>query len=168
MKIEIIEYSEKIITELAKLRVDAYENDDLINHSIYPNGWVDELDKIGIHLIVRDANRIIGSSRLNEIDSLFDIPWLSELSNSIESNGKAIYLSRLVVHPSYKGRGIGRLLDDEGYRLAKERHARSIYVVAKNWRIDYLFARGFVKIHDIKTTNAMSHIEKKCLLCKVI
>lgn len=141
---------DEIIRKIAVLRVEAYENDECVNFKKYPFGWKDELDDEGIHFIAIESDTIIGSCRINVAKNIFEIPYFSNLKNEIELNDKVIYFSRLVVHPDYQNRGIGRRLEEERYGYAIKNEIQNLYIIAENWRIEKLEMQGFRKIYDLK------------------
>ncbi len=76
------------------------------------------------HLLARLADEPVGALRLRWFKS-FAMP------------------ERLSVMKAYRGKGIGRLLLEHGYRLAEERGCNTLYCRADRSLVDYLTRQGW-------------------------
>lgn len=103
------------LQEIYDLRVDAYEHSPksiYINRKIFPNGWKDHLDENPrtMHWIIEDKDRIIAAARIAILNNYSDSG--ENLMHCKLSNSQPIaYLSRLVIHHEYRGRGLSTTLD---------------------------------------------------------
>lgn len=117
MKLEPIILTDKTrLQEVYDLRVDAWENSpesQKVNRQLFPNGWFDVLDEIGLHWVIfNDQNKIIAAARLNIFDNLQEFPYLKFIKNiNIPNTTPFAFYSRLVVAPSYQGNSISTNLD---------------------------------------------------------
>lgn len=78
----------------------------------------DPLDRKAIHVLVFEDKKVVGYGRLSlflNAEDRFEAP--SEVP--FEDASRTAYISRLVVHPSARGRGIGTLIDEARISIAK-------------------------------------------------
>lgn len=129
------------LREIYRLRVTAWEHSTggtVINHDLFPDGWTDELDEDARHWTVTDdTGRIVASARLNIFDHPEQFPdYRSLLTLPVPSETPFAFCSRLVVHPSYRGRGLST-------GLLRERLA---YCEAHG----VAWASAYVTLHSVK------------------
>jgi len=116
---EVREGSEELASDLASLRKTSW----LKKHPQYAEKvavWNDHHDLTSIHILAKDAEKIIGAARVTIAEYASQIPAIvsySGINNCIRGSSYPIAVfMRLVVHPEYRGLGIARQLDLE--RLA--------------------------------------------------
>lgn len=87
---------------------------------------LDTLDDDSVHVLVIDSNaKLVGYGRISMIDR-YKIP--DELSGDriVGTLDKAAYISRLVVHPAFRSRGISRLIHAIRLDLATKNGASDV------------------------------------------
>ena len=89
-------------------RVFCREEDGFITNKKFPNGWIDSLDEISIHIVAEYNNEIIGSSRLTIFNS-YTIPSIfNSLFETIkfEEESQIALFSKASVSPKFRNMGI--------------------------------------------------------------
>jgi len=101
------------LKEIYDLRTLAYEHSYktvYVNKNIFPDGWKDYLDEQAIHWVAESENTIVASARLVILNDLADTR--EDVSAFELPAGRPFaYYSRLVVHPEFRGYGIGAAMD---------------------------------------------------------
>lgn len=103
------------LQEVYDLRLKVWEqkgSGDVVNRTLFPDGWYDELDDSGFHWItINSFHEIIAAARLNIFHSLKESPYFEATQHLRfpESEPFAFY-SRLVVHPDYRSRSLSKKL----------------------------------------------------------
>ncbi|MDF9799234.1 putative GNAT family N-acyltransferase [Catalinimonas alkaloidigena] len=103
------------LQEIFDLRVEVWEKSpfhEIVNKNLFPNGWSDNLDSSGHHIIVHDGKKkIIASARLNFYEKTKSLPFFSLINHvQLPREGPLGYYSRLVVNE--KGYGISKKIDE--------------------------------------------------------
>jgi GNAT superfamily N-acetyltransferase len=114
-----------------------------------PDDVVDSYDEIARHWIAVADDQVIGAARLTMHDAVEEVPEAACLGEVFaQSPPRPIgFLSRLVVAPEYRRRGVGRGLDQTRIRAAEGAGCRSllalVYDVSGEARVAQLVAQGF-------------------------
>lgn len=132
------------LNEIYELRVDVWErsgNCEFVNRALYPNGWSDELDKTALHWVITIArDEIIAAARLNIFNSLDDFPYYASVKHlPFPADMPFAFLSRLIVHPDYRQKGLSRKLAFSRMLFCKNKNVNWFQVFINNKRIIHLF-----------------------------
>ena len=148
------------LNEIYQLRVDVWEhsgNCEFVNRVLYPNGWSDELDKTALHwVITTEQDEIIAAARLNIFNSLDDFPYYLSMKHlSFPTAVPFAFLSRLVVHPDYRQKGLSRKLASSRMLFCKNKNINWFQVFINNKRIIHLFEK--MNYRNIGQANVSYH-----------
>ena len=132
--IKTLEDNTRLI-EIYLLRVAAYENSPqhkLINSKRYPKGLYDSLDTQSVHYIIEEKGRIIAAARVSIVDNLRLIPYFELFQDlTISLDEPFWFYSKLVVHPDYRGQGIGEKVNKHILSSLDSKKAKTILFTAK-------------------------------------
>ena len=142
------------LQEIYNLRVVAWESsavNKIVTKELFPNGWSDEQDIMGLHWIITKENHIIASARLNIINSIkeledgyafekFDVPNTAPIA----------FYSRLVIHPNYRKLGLSSLLDIVRLKYIKRNNINYAIASCHDERLKSLTNLGFTKLGKTK------------------
>lgn len=114
LKLQLLEDSSRL-QDIFDLRVDVWERTNpngFVNHILYPNGWVDELDATALHwAVTNDQNKLIAAARLNLFSNIKGFPYQEAVGHlDLPWNLPFALLSRLVILPEYQGQGFCKRL----------------------------------------------------------
>ena len=134
------------LKEIFELRVDVWEqseNCEFVNRRFYPNGWFDELDKTAFHWIITNArNEIIAAARLNIFNSLEEFPYYPSMTHLPFLGAMPFaFLSRLIIHPGYRQKGLSRKLALARMLFCKDKNVNWFQVFINHKRIINLFEK---------------------------
>jgi|GEM_PF-650324 len=158
------------LDEIYRLRPIAWEyspDGDIINTTLYPDGWQDSLDEGGIHwAIINDAGQIVSGARLNILHSLEDIfPISDHTTQPLFLSDPFAYISRLVVHPNSRNRGLAHMMDRVRIRYAIQASVESIAVLAGDLGVARFSKYGFIHrlsflnpAYTVNPRKAQSHL----------
>lgn len=143
------------LQEIYEFRVTAYENssyNQIVNSTLFPNGWFDEVDDFSYHwYLCNEKNDIIATARLTYFEN---IEQLKSIGLDLQNFQLPImrpfgFISRLVVDKSYRGKGVSKLFDE--LRIQKLRENRVEFAIAevRQERISTLYKFGFKTIGEI-------------------
>jgi predicted GNAT family N-acyltransferase len=148
------------LKEIYELRVDVWErsgNCEFVNRALYPNGWSDELDKTALHWVITNVrDEIIAAARLNIFNSLDDFPYYSSMKHlPFPAAMPFAFLSRLIVHPDYRQKGLSRKLAYSRMLFCKKKNINWFQVLINNKRIIHLFEK--MNYRNIGQANVSYH-----------
>jgi GNAT superfamily N-acetyltransferase len=110
---------------------------------------LDPFDPVARHWVAFHNDRVVGAARLSIHDRLGDVPEADCLIGVYpdEPSAPIGFLSRLVVAPEQRRRGLGRQLDEIRIEAAVQAGCRSllalVFDVSGAARVDQFVARGF-------------------------
>jgi predicted GNAT family N-acyltransferase len=134
--------------EIFDLRVIAHENSEnaeLINRNLFPNGWFDSIENSGLHWVIENENsKIIASARLNILTNINEIEYHSIFEKyKLPTNKPFGFLSRLVIHPNFRGVGLAKELDEARLLYLKSNKIEYALATAQDARAKSLIKYGF-------------------------
>jgi GNAT superfamily N-acetyltransferase len=109
----------------------------------------DPFDRVARHWAILDEDQLVAAARLSIHDRMEDVPEADCLHGVFPGSppGPIAFLSRLVVAPEYRGRGLGRRLDEIRIRFAEQAGCRLllalVFDASGEARIAQLCALGF-------------------------
>lgn len=121
----------------------------LVSVPLTPDDLVDPHDEAARHWVALADDRVVGAARLTVHDVLEDVPEADCLGGvfPVPPPAPIGFLSRLVVAPEYRRRGVGRSLDEVRIREAEAARCRSLLVLvfepSGEARVTQLTAQGF-------------------------
>lgn len=142
----------KALEEIGQLRVAAWQNDGEMPMAASNCGsiWLDEHDFHAHHWTIKIGEILIASARLCFHVTENNIPDKQYIgAHIINISFPAAFFNRLVIHPSARGNGFTRKLDNLRMELAESRNAAS--AVANTWspvRIRQLLSSGWVLLGE--------------------
>ena len=110
---------------------------------------VDPTDEIARHWVAIADGKLVGAARLSTHDSLDDMPDTACMLGVFTDPPPSPigFLSRLVVAPAYRRRGLGSMLDEIRIRAAEQSGCRSllglVFEASGEARLSQLIALGF-------------------------
>jgi GNAT superfamily N-acetyltransferase len=136
--------SKEILEHIYKLRVDAWRTKLELPADVAV--WHDRFDLRARHWAFFDGGRPVAAGRLTISDRLADVPDAEVYRGVLPADlgGPIGSLTRLVVHPDYRGRGLARPLDDVRITSAEvEGCACVIGSTHEQKRVTQLASEGF-------------------------
>jgi GNAT superfamily N-acetyltransferase len=132
---------------IGRLRAQVWLQDGYLTASNCPDGvWLDEYERQATHLFIREAGELIASARFSLHDTIETTSHAAHLRaaslGTLISTPFAL-LSRLVVAPPARRRGIARTLDEARLVLARQYDAKAAISFATSWRRPALERLGF-------------------------
>jgi len=144
------------LREIYDLRVRAWENSpskNMINKTLFPNGWFDSADKDSlIWYLANNQNEFIATARLSYLENLnqlLDI-GIDTKNLSIPINEPFGLLSRLAIEKNYRGKGIAQSFDEIRIEKLKEDGLKYALVRVNDKRVPKLEELGFKHISKVK------------------
>lgn len=140
------------MTEIGRIRYTVWREDNSINEELFPSqSWLDELDSVSRHWIVRDVNgKVIAAARMSlhgELDSSSrDTALWMKIGKPLPL--PTCDLGRLVVHKSYRSRGIAQRMNQVRMDAAKAMGSKSVMVTASAGNAKLLKKIGFEDIGE--------------------
>jgi GNAT superfamily N-acetyltransferase len=136
--------SREILEHIYKLRVDAWRTKLELPGDV--TVWHDRFDPIAKHWAFFDGDRPVAAARLTISARLTDVPDADVYRDvlPVDLVGPIASLTRLVVHPDYRGRGLARPLDQ--VRIAAAEIAGCTCVIGSTHetkRVTQLESEGF-------------------------
>lgn len=147
------ETSPQILHEVFRLRAMVWR--ELSGDSqFYKEEWTDQFDALAFHWVAIASGRVVAAARMTIHSSLIDIPDFRFFSGlDLRVSPPIAAISRLVVHPEFRGRGLSRQLDDLRLDAAVKMECRSVTVTSSKLsgirRLHSLQKRGFVAVAPI-------------------
>eukprot|EP01119_Soliformovum_irregulare_P006942 TRINITY_DN19352_c0_g1_i1.p1 TRINITY_DN19352_c0_g1~~TRINITY_DN19352_c0_g1_i1.p1 ORF type:complete len:193 (-),score=29.88 TRINITY_DN19352_c0_g1_i1:14-547(-) len=145
---EIDPKEEKIMEEIGRFRMKVWKQEGKVAEELFKDGiWLDHLDPIAKHWILRDGEgAIVASCRMTIHQTLKENPdgylWIEKGRPLPEPVAN---ISKLVVDAKMRGRGIASRMNQLRIKLAKELGCRSINVTASDANSRLLISKhGFV------------------------
>ena len=116
------------LQRIARFRYRIWQEDGLIDESLFPDGPViEEVDRQAIQVVHLDEGQLVASIRYAQFDSLQQAPQAEEFARcGIALWGAVALPERLVVHPDYRRRGILDAIATYMVELARQHGARYI------------------------------------------
>ena len=107
----------------------------------------DDLDVNAVNLLALHGSEIVGAVRINyawrcALGIHADFYRMREMAGA-DHPSRTCVISRLIVHPDFKGRGLGSRLCAAAYKHALERDARFAFLHCKDDLIYYFSVLGF-------------------------
>lgn len=127
-----------------RLRYDVWQSEGVTMHDLARGVIADHHDDHAMHWGVFAGDQLVAAARLCLHDRLSDAPD-AEMFSSISIPAPIASLNRLIVHKSYRGRGLSDVLDRVRVQRANELHARAVIAAPVNVasRKESLRAQGF-------------------------
>jgi len=111
------------LSEIFSLRTYCWEHSpgrEDINSTKYPNGYQDSLEEHSLHFVATDASdNIMAAARLTVCHALEDLAYdfmFQPYRDVIAPDQTFLFYSRLVIHPSYRKRGLSHQFDMARFR----------------------------------------------------
>ncbi len=104
-----------------------------------------------VNFMVKENNKVVASAKISIYQSIYDADELLEvygnqvLENEENVNGKVAYLTRLVVHPEWRGKGLAKMLNNARIDYAKKNFCNWIFSSATEKNSNILTSMGFKK-----------------------
>mgnify|MGYP006423534257 CR=1 FL=1 len=158
-RVELLK-DKSLLPQVYRLRVEAWKQSKygfLVDPERFPTGMHDEFDATATHWIARDGERLVGSGRVNILKGLDDLcgDEAKAFKDYIgEGHTRIGLLSRLVIHPDYRFRGLSREFDVLRLRYLKEQGVRMVIGYANPERLQRLNQYGFIELGPITVSVA--------------
>lgn len=150
---------DRFFPELCQLRVHAWENSrlsDVVNSTLFPNGWSDPLDHSPhtAHIVIFNSNeQIIAGGRVNFFNTLQELPFYKNIMPlQLPHSTPLAFYSRLVVNKHYRNKGLSRIIDEYVVEFCAQKKMKWI-IALSNLRADVYKNKLGYKIYgniDIK------------------
>jgi GNAT superfamily N-acetyltransferase len=114
-----------------RLRYTVWRSEGVMIHHSERESIADHHDDHATHWGVFDGDQLVGAARLCLHDELDEAPD-AELFVNADIPAPVASMNRLVVLKSYRGRGIGGLLDHVRIQKARELSARTVIIAPVN------------------------------------
>jgi GNAT superfamily N-acetyltransferase len=129
----------------------------------------DPLDNNAVHVLIRDEHRLVGYGRVTTFESYGHMAATSkEIPHvNMQPPGQCAFMSRLVVHPRWRGQGIGSLIGETRIKAAKDQGVETVYGCAVGrQRQKQLAHAGFVSLQNIENFKTPWYITTRevCLM----
>ena len=158
--------TEEDIEKSGHLRVVAWNN--ILPNKMDIDSWLDEFEAAAKHWGIFHNNDLVASARLTIHNSLPDLPdidtWRA-LINILPQQRFGL-ISRLVIHPSYQGLGLSKVLDEIRIEAAEQADCRFIVVATADHqrRLTQLNRIGFFQIGEGGTISIAESLGPPVLL----
>jgi GNAT superfamily N-acetyltransferase len=134
-----------LMDRIAALRIQAWRTFIPIESKI--TSWADPFDHLARHWVILDGDVLAASGRLSIHQRLEDVPDSEVYRGMFNSPPPSpiATISRLVVHPRYRGRALSTWLDQTRIAAAELAGCRCVlgHTHAGDKRIDQLKSQGF-------------------------
>ena len=155
IKIRRIEIDDKeTLKEIYKLRVICRQDEGYITFDKFPDGWFDETDLKANHFVVYDSKKIIAAARCIINDNLFEdiyYPAYKHIHN-IPLNYRYVHLSRVVVLPKFRNKGISKELVLTREVFGKQRGSHFSILEVTSIHTNNFLKLGYTNLGLIDTT----------------
>lgn len=137
-----------VLDEISRLRFDVCAGFEHHFRHIFPTASLaDRFDPVSRHWVIMLSGRVMAAARLTVSERLTEVPD-GDVFGIFESQLQPPFamLSRLVVHEMLRGRRLSMEFDKERFLAAKNSHARTLLVLAEDWRAVHLQNKGFFRL----------------------
>jgi len=114
-----------------RLRYTVWQSEGVVIHDTEREAIADHHDDHATHWAVFDGDQIVGAARLCLHDELAEAPD-AEMYVGVDIPSPVASMNRLVVLKSYRGQGIGGLLDQVRIQKARELGAHTVVIAPVN------------------------------------
>lgn len=158
-RLRLIEFAPSdsaILEKVGRLRVVAWATE--LSSAPEVGSWLDAFDGVARHWAFLDGVEPVASARMTVHAALSDVPnpedFLGLLAEPLPAPIASI--NRLVVHPDYRGLGLGSSLDDLRLRAAEESGCGCVIgsTPSGDRRVAQLVSRGFRLLGSTGAANA--------------
>ncbi len=158
----------KIFIQRVESRQDKY-----ISIDKFPNGWVDNMERMARHFIVKHNDNIVASCRLMLLENINRHPYYPAIQHLIPSyllDKKAAYFSRDQVIKEYRGKGIHKMMFLERYRICKSSNINQVFidVPETGYQLIYYLKQGYYALGYIDTTKIHWDLGPSILMTKLL
>ena len=136
------------LRQVGVLRAAVWGAEECFNPAVLRDGmWLDEWDGTARQWAFLDGDAMVAAARLSIHEDLSTLPCGAEFRPYLGAMlAPCGYVSRLVVHPDYRGRGLAAFLDIHRLRAAREAGCRSVAALPVPWRTGQLRRQGYVTL----------------------
>lgn len=142
------------LDKIFRLRVTCRQEQGYITLEKYPNGWFDDSDFTAFHFAIFYRGQIIASSRLNIFDDIRFHPYFPAFAhlNKLPRSRPISYLSRIVVLPEYRKKGLSKSLVTERENFSAKNTVMNVFADVADFQIDNFKRYGYKSIGKLDIT----------------
>ena len=142
------------LPEIYALRVACWEQSPgqpYVNRELFPQGWSDALDThpMARHWVVEDGGRIVAAARVVLLGSIEESGQPDLARFALPAGRPWGYLSRLVIAPAYRGRGLAEAFDQARMAFLRESGVAFALVASFPERVARLHQQGWAQLGPV-------------------